>query len=214
MLGIEALLLIPFAISSKLFNKEQRLIYIYLISAVFYGFGCEVLARAFGNNMAFISCMMLVQFYILSLFYLKVLKNPKVHQIIRALLVVCTLIFAADITVLEGYLKFNSIFISIRTFVLIVYAILFFLQLMRDENLIEKSILIISLPVFWFNAGLFVEMCCSFMLNLSFNMIQRAGPKEVLVNMYRITAALTWIAGIIQVFLFYIGLQKIKKARP
>lgn len=213
MLGIEALLLIPFAISSKLFNKEQRLIYIYLISAVFYGIGCEVLARLYGNNMAFISCMMLVKFYILSLFYLKVLKSEKVHKAIRILLVACSVIFLADITVLEGPLKFNSIFISIRTFILIVYAILFFLQLMRDENLIERSIFIYSLPVFWFNAGLFVEMCCTFMLDLSFNMIQQAGPQEVLVSMYRITAALTWIAGIIQVFLFYIGLQKIKKAK-
>ncbi|WP_346320796.1 hypothetical protein [Chitinophaga sp. YIM B06452] len=213
MLGIETLLLIPFAINSRLFNKEQRIIYIYLISAVFYGIGCEVLARLYGNNMAFISCMMLVQFYILSLFYLKVLKSEKVHRYIRILLVVCTAIFVADITVLEGPLKFNSIFISIRTFVLIVYAILFFLQLMRDENLIEQSIFINSLPVFWFNAGIFVEMCCSFMLNLSFNMLQQMGVQDLWISIYRITAALTWIAGIIQVFLFYIGLRKIKKAK-
>lgn len=213
MLGIEALLLIPFAINSKLFDKEQRLIYIYLISAVFYGIGCEVLARLYGNNMAFISCMMLVQFYILSIFYLRVLKSEKIRKTIRIMLVVCTAVFLVDFIFLEGPLKFNSIFISIRTFVLIVYGILFFLQLMRDENLIEQSIFINSLPIFWFNAGLFVEMCCSFMLNLSFNMIQQGGPQEVLVSMYKITATLTWIAGIIQVFLFYIGLRKIKKAK-
>jgi hypothetical protein len=213
MLGIEILFLIPFTLKLRLFDKEQRLIYIYFLSAVIYGIGCEVLARLIGNNMPLISCMMLVQFYILSLFYLRVLKGEALHKTIKVLLGVCTVIFLLDFIWLEGPMHFNSIFISTRGFILIVYAIIFFLQLMRDESLIEQSIFINSLPIFWFNAGLFVENCCSFMLNLSFNIIQQAGPQEVLLSMYRITAALTWIAGIIQVFLFYIGLQKIKKAK-
>lgn len=214
MVGIEILLLIPFSLNYRIFNKEQRLIFFYLIACVVYGIGADRLARAYGNNMAFVSIMMLVQFVILTFFYLSVLKNTgNLHKIIKVFLALACALFAADILFIEGLLKFNSIFVSFRTFVLIAYGVIFFLQLMRDETLIEKSIYINSLPVFWFNAGLFVNFCCSFLLSLTFNFIQQGGEAEVMRSIYQITAGLTWCAGIIQVILFYIGLLKIKRAR-
>lgn len=213
MVGVEILFLIPFTLKLSLLNKEQRLIYIYLISCVVYGVGSDIIARIFRNNMAFITCIHLVQFIILSLFYIQVFKSSSTKKALKWIMLVATLLFAFDITVLEGPLKFNSVFISFRSALLIIYGVMFFLQLMRDEDLIEKSIYINSLPVFWFNAGLFVNVCCGFLLNLSFNLIQQKGPGEVLVSMYKITASLYWIAGVIQVILFYIGLSKIKRAR-
>lgn len=214
MVGIEILLLIPFSLNYRIFNKEQRLIFYYLVTCAIYGIGADRLARAYGNNMAFVSFMMLVQFVILTFFYLSVLKNTgNLHKIIKMLLGLACALFAADILLIEGLLKFNSIFVSFRTFILIAYGVIFFLQLMRDETLIEKSIYINSLPVFWFNAGLFVNFCCSFLLSLTFNFIQQGGQDEVMRSAYQITAGLAWSAGIIQVILFYIGLLKIKRAR-
>lgn len=214
MVGIEILLLIPFSLNYRAFNKEQRLIFYYLITCGIYGVGADLLARAFSNNMAFVSAMMLVQFVILTFFYLHVLKNTRhLHRIIRIFLVLACVLFAADMLFIEGVLRFNSIFVSFRTFLLIVYGVIFFLQLMKDESLIEQSIYINSLPVFWFNAGLFVNFCCSFLLSLTFNFIQQGGPDEVMRAIYQITAGLTWSAGIIQAILFYIGLSKIKRAR-
>jgi hypothetical protein len=213
MVGIEIIFLVPFTLKFSYFNKEERLIYAYLVTCVIYGIGSDLLARIFGNNMAFISCIYLVQFIILSLFYINVLKSPFAKKALKWIMLAAAILFTVDITLLEGPLKFNSVFIAFRSALLIVYGVMFFLQLMRDEGLIEKSIYINSLPVFWFNAGLFVNVCCGFLLNLSFNLIQQKGPGEVLVSMYKITAALYWIAGIIQVILFYIGLVKIKRAR-
>lgn len=213
MVGIEILFLIPFTLKFRWLNKEERLIYIYVISCAIYGIGSYLLARIYGNNMAFIACIYFVQFIILSLFYINVLKNPASQKILRWTMLVATILFIVDISVLEGPLKFNSVFISFRSAMLIIYGVMFFLQLMRDETLIERSIFINSLPVFWFNAGLFVNICCGFLLNLCFNLIQQKGPLEVLASMYKITASLYWIAGVIQVILFYIGLVKIKRAR-
>lgn len=211
--GIEILFLIPFTLYYKLFAKEQRLIYLYLVSCIIYGIGSDLFARIFHTNMAFITVMMLVQFLILSFFYLNVLKSNFSHKLIKVMMVVTSIVFVLDFTVLEGPAKFNSVSISLRTILLIIYGVMFFLQLMRDEDLIEKSIYINSLPVFWFNAGLFVNFCCNFLLNLTYNAIQQGGPAEVLVSMYKITASLYWIAGIIQSILFYIGLRKIKGVR-
>lgn len=213
MMGIEILFLIPFTLNYRHLKKEHRLIYLYLVSCAIYAVGSNLVAKLYGNNMIFITITYLVQFIILSLFYIHVFKSPTTRKVLKIIMVFATLLFAADLLLLEGVEQFNSIFISFRDFALIVYGVMFFLQLMRDEELIEQSIFINSLPVFWFNAGLFVNFCCYFLLDLSFNFIQRAGPSEVMRSIYQITAALTWTAGIIQVILFYIGLVKIKRAR-
>lgn len=213
MVGIEVLLLIPFTIKYKLFNKEQRLIYIYIVSNAVLGVGTELFARTIRNNMAFVSGMMLVQFYILSFFFIHVLKGIKARKIVRNMIWVATLVLALDMIFWEGPLEFNSIFVSFRTFILIIYGVAYFLQLMKDESLIEQSIFINTLPTFWFNAGLFVNLCCSFLLNLCFNFIQQGGPGEVLLSLYKITASLTYLAGIIEAILFYIALSKIKGNR-
>lgn len=213
MVGIEVLLLIPFFLYYRFLNKEQRLIFAYVISNAFMGVVSDIIARIYHNNMAFITGMMLVQFFILTLFYINVLKHPKAKKILQVMLGAAIALCIADITVLEGPLLFNSIFISFRTFVLIIYGVVFFLQLMRDESLIEQSIYINELPAFWFNAALFVSLCCSFPLDLCFNFLQQGPPDEKLISIFRITAALTWTGGIIQAFLLYIGLVKIKGVR-
>lgn len=213
MVGIEVLLLIPFFLHYRLLNKEHRLIFAYVISNAFTGVVSDIIARIYHNNMAFIAIMFLVQFFILTLFYIHVLKHPKAKKVLQIMLGAVIVLFALDFTVLEGPLLFNSIFISFRTFVLIIYGVVFFLQLMRDESLIEQSIYINTLPAFWFNAGLFVSLCCSFPLDLCFNLLQKGPPGEELISIFRITAALTWTGGIIQAFLFYLGLLKVKGVR-
>lgn len=214
MVGIRLLLLIPFFLNYRFLNKEQKVIFVYALSNAFMGIMLDTLARVYHNNMPFVTGMMLIQFFILTLFYRHVLKNPNTKKILNIMLVVSTILCIVDISFLEGPLIFNSIFVSFRTFLLIIYGVVFFLQLMKDESLIEQSIYINTLPSFWFNAGLFVALCCGFPLDLCFNFLQKAPPgNDVLLNFFRVTAALTWIGGIIQSILFYIGLLKIKGAR-
>jgi hypothetical protein len=213
MVGVEVLLLIPFFLRYRFLNKEERVIFAYAIANAFMGVVSDIIARIYHNNMIFITTMMLVQFFILTLFYINVLKHPKAKKILQIILGATFILCVVDFTILEGPFVFNSIFISFRTFVLIIYGVVFFLQLMRDESLIEQSIYINTLPAFWFNAGLFVSLCCSFPLDLCFNFLQKGPPGEELLSIFRVTASLTWSGGIFQAILFYIGLRKIKGAK-
>ncbi|WP_343307542.1 hypothetical protein AAHN97_10430 [Chitinophaga niabensis] len=213
MVGIRLLLLIPFFLNYRFLNKEQKVIFIYAITNAFMGVVLDTLARVFHNNMPFLTGMMLIQFFILTFFYRHVLKNPNARKILNIMLVISTILCIVDISFLEGPLFFNSIFVSFRTFLLIIYGVIFFLQLMKDESLIEQSIYINELPAFWFNAGLFVALCCAFPLDLCFNYLQKTPPTDYTINLFRITAALTWSGGVIQSILFYIGLVKLKAAR-
>ncbi|WP_423735170.1 hypothetical protein [Chitinophaga caseinilytica] len=213
MMGIEVLLLIPFTLNYRLFDKDQRIMYVYAIYSAVLSVGAEMLARIFRHNLAWHAVMFLIGFYILSWFYIKVLKKPHTKKIIRGLIPVITGLFVVDFFWISGPSGFSSIFVSVRTFVLIVYGILFFMQLVRDNTLIERSIYITSIPEFWFNSGIFVYQCCNFILYLSFNFLLNDEPGPEIINLFRITQGLGWIAGIIQVIVFYIGLLKIKRAR-
>lgn len=165
------------------------------------------------NNMLFVAIMTLVQYYVLSLFYYFVVKGSQAKKIVIGLTMLGTLIFLLDLTIWEGPKQFNSIFASYRTLILIGCGIVVFLQLLKDEELIERSIYMNSLPLFWFNAGLFVHLCCSFLIALTYNFLQNSVDVDAFMAAQKITRSLNFIAGIIQLILFYIGLSKVKRVR-
>ncbi|MET6997175.1 hypothetical protein [Chitinophaga defluvii] len=152
--------------------------------------------------------MYFIQFVILSIFFYHVIHAPFLRKLIRIVSGIATGIFVIDYSKLEGLRFFNSISTSISSFILISYGVLFFFQLLRDEELIQKSIYINSLPAFWFNAGLFIYLCCSFLFNLSYNFLQTNAITTITL------LALIYISGIIQVILFYIGVLKVKRVAP
>lgn len=214
MLGIECLLLIPFSLKYRYLRKEDKLIFLYLILSIIFAGGSYLIGFVFrSNNMFFVACLTLIQFFVLSAFYFFIIKRLHARKIIGALTILGTLIFTLDITVWEGTRQFNSIFASYRSLMLIGCGIAFFLQLLRDEDLIERSIYMNSLPLFWFNAGLFVHLCCSFLISLTYNFLQNSVDVEAFQAAQKITRSLNFIAGTIQLILFYIGLLKIKRMR-
>jgi hypothetical protein len=160
--------------------------------------------------MWFLSVMYFIQFVILSLFFKIVIKNELIKSIISFILIPVFVIFLADFLKLEGLYTYNSYFASARTFILLIYGSIYFVQLLRDEQLVQRSIFINTLPNFWYNSGLFIYHCGSFMLFLSYNLLQLdkhisdPGTKNV-------TLTISYIAAIIQLILIYIGLVKAKK---
>lgn len=208
MMGIECLLLIPFTLRYRSLDKTEKWAYYYFVSSVFFAVGSMVFARTFHNNMWFTSIMHLVQFVILSLYYSLLIKNAVAKRLILMLQLPAMLIFFLDFFKLEGMLTFNSIFASIRTFLLLCYGIMFFIQLLFDEELVKESIFINTLPNFWFNAGLFIYLCCSFLDSLTYNFLLRHSISSNIV-----VPSLVYISGIIEAILFYIGFMKAKKSR-
>ena len=205
MLGIECLLLIPFTLRYSSLDKAAKSIYNYLVSSIIFAVGSISIEYLIHNNMWFFAIMYFVQFLILSAFYYTVIKNNKVRNVIKFLPVPVLLIFILDLLKIEGIDKYNSLFTTIRSFILIVYAIIFFLQLLNDNELIEQAIFINKLPDFWFNSGLFLNLCGSFMFSLSYNYLE---SQRLITD---ITFVITLIAGILQLILFYIGLLNTKR---
>lgn len=207
-MGIECLLLIPFTLNYRSLDKTGKWAYYYLISSVIFAVGSSILARIFRNNLWFSSIMNLGQFVILSAYYYQVIKNDTVKKLIKLLIIPAVVIFFLDFFKLEGMLTFNSIFATVRTFLLLSYGIIFFVQLLFDEDLVKEAIFINTLPDFWFNSGLFIYLCCSFFDSLSYNFLLKH-----LIGDNILIGSLVFISGIIEAILFYIGLLKAKKIR-
>jgi hypothetical protein len=214
MLGIECLLLIPFSLKYRYLQIEERVIFAYLIASIVFAAGSYLLGFILRmNNMLFVSAMTLVQYFLLSLFYYLVVNSVLAKKIILTLTAAGVVIFVLDITVWEGTKQFNSIFAAYRNLILIGCGITVFLQLLRDESLVERSIYMNAVPLFWFNAGLFVFLCCSFLISLTYNFLQNSIYTDAFQNLQKVTRSVNFIAGTIQLILFYIGLSKIKRVR-
>ena len=208
-MGIECLILIPFILNNRLLDKSEKWAYYYLVSSVIFAVGSSISARLFHNSLWFTSIMHLAQFVLLSIYYSLLIKNSLIKRLIKIMLLPAGVIFLLDFFSLEGMLTFNSIFATIRTFLLLCYGIIFFIQLLFDEELVKESIFINSLPNFWFNAGLFIYLCCSFFDSLTYNFFLRHSVGDT--NL--IIPSLVFISGIIEAILFYIGLMKAKRQR-
>lgn len=206
MLGIECLLLIPFIIKLPQLSDSGKWMLSYILCSIIFASGSALVGQLFGNNMIFFSIMYMLQFIILSMYYTTVIKNRVTKLVILLTIIPVFFIFLLDLYRWEGFAVYNSYFASARNIILIVYAILFFLQLLGDEQLIKHSVFINTLPDFWFNAGLFIYLCSTVMRNLSYNYFSShpgAATNYIL--------SLSFVAGIIQLILIFIGLMKVKK---
>jgi hypothetical protein len=214
--GIECLLLIPFIIHYKILDKGGKWTFYYLVASLVFASGSYVIAHFWKqNNMWFFSIMYFLQFVILSRFFHIVIKNEFIKRLITIILIPVFIIFLADFLELEGLFTYNSYFATTRSLIILIYGGIYFSQLLRDEELVQKSIFINTLPDFWYNAGLFIYHSGSFMFFLAYNLLQ-AKSKETSATSttIHITLSLSYIAAIIQLILLYIGLVKAKKMRP
>lgn len=217
MMGVEYLLLIPFSRKLKLLQREELAIFAYLVSSIIFGTVSYILGFVYKqNNMLFNNCMTVIQFVILNAFYYLAIKSPNTRKVLLVLGFTGLAIFAMDLGLWEGPRRANSIFATYRLLLFLAFGIVLFFQLLKDEKLIEQSIYMNSLPLFWFNAGLFVFLCGSFVRTLTNNFIQSGmitGTYDSYRPIMRVVRDIVDAGGIIQFFLFYIGLTKIKIAR-
>lgn len=210
--GIEFLLLIPFIFRFKELDQGGRWAFYYLLVSLLLASGSFFIAIFWRNNMWFLNIMAFVQFAVLSGFFQVVIKNTITKRLIAIIILPVFFLFLADLFKLEGLYAHNSYFTTLRTFVLILYGVLYFWQLLRDDELVKKSIFINSLPAFWYNAGFFIYHCGSFMFCMAYN-LNAASKSAELHEVNRVLLSVTYVAGIIQLILFYIGLQKAKKTQ-
>ncbi|WP_349318179.1 hypothetical protein [Chitinophaga sp. MM2321] len=191
------------------FDTPTKWVFYYILSSVIFAAGSAILAEIFRNNMWFFSVMHFVQFVILSVFYYLCINNPKIKTVIKIMPAIILIVFALDFFKIEGIRSYNSISAGIKSIIILAYGAIFFLQLLADKALIERAIYINSLPVFWYNAGLFLYFCSTFLFSLSYNLIQGSGIGNLEMTLTLIS--INYIVGIISMILLYIGLSKIKR---
>jgi len=158
--------------------------------------------------------MHFMQFVILSFFYYHSIKNPVLKKVIQIMPFILAGIFALDIFVIEGIEAYNSISAGVKSIIILIYGVILFLQLLNDKNLIENSIYIDSLPVFWYNSGIFIYFCTIFLFNISYNLLQaQAESGNSKLNIKIAVLSISNIVAIISMILLYIGFSKLKKLR-
>lgn len=208
--GVEFLLLIPFIMKFEILDKGGRWIFYYLISSAVFASGSHLIAHISRNNMWFFSPMSLIQFLILTIFFHHVIKNQLLKKIILIVFGLVTCFAITDYFFLEGPLAYNSYALSVENLFLLLYSVIYFWELMRDEDLVKQSIFVNNLPSFWYNSGLFIFHCSNFMLSLAYNFLQHAHFDRGIQNA---TLSITFIGGFAEVVLIYIGLLKAQKFR-
>lgn len=213
MLGIECVLLIPFLMNFSKLEKSGRIIFYYLISAIVFAAGSQIIASIWKNNLWFWNSMYFIQFVIFSIYFHEIIKSKPIRLVTVILMLPILGFTILDYLVLEGPHAYNSYAVAVDTLILMVYSVLFFWQLLRDEGLVKQSIFINSLPDFWYNAGIFIFHCGFFLFSLSYNIRLFKGT-TLLQRTPDTILAITFIAGIIQLILLYIGLLKAKRIRP
>lgn len=207
--GIECLLLIPFIIHFSKLDKSGKWVFYYLISSIVFATGSKVVAQIWGNNLWFWNSMYFIQFVILSSYFREIIKSKPIRLITQVMIVPVFAFVVLDYLFLEGPNVYNSYAIAAETLVLMIYGALFFWQLLRDEELVQQSIFINSMPDFWYNAGIFIYHCSFFLFSLAYSILN-FGDKGV-KGSARLTLAVTFGAAIIQLILLFIGLSKAKK---
>ncbi|WP_147243597.1 hypothetical protein [Chitinophaga flava] len=210
MTGIEVLILIPFLLRYKTLDVPGKWACFYIVSSVFFAAGSAALSQAGLNNMWFFSLMNFVQFIILSFFYLRIIKHPTIKQAITLLPILVFGLCVADAGMIEGLQSYNSISAGLKSGIIIAYGIIFFLQLMTDKELIEKAIYINTLPVFWYNAAIFIYFCSSFLFSISYNLIQNTNQNNAQAMILTLLS-INYVVAMITMFLLYIGLSKNKR---
>ncbi|QHS59528.1 hypothetical protein [Chitinophaga agri] len=182
-----------------------------MVSSIIFAGGSKLIAQLWGNNLWFYNTMYFIAFVILSLYFHAVIKYKTVRNTILGMIFPVLAFVILDYVTIEGPNQFNSYAISAQTFILMIYCAIFFYQLLRDDELVKQSVFINSLPDFWYNSGIFVYHCGYFLFSLAYNLMN-FGYQGV-KGSTRLTLAITFIAGIIQLVLLYIGLTKVKKIR-
>lgn len=211
--GVEFLLLIPFIMKYRTLDKSSRWIFFYLISSAVFAGGSHLFAYIMRNNMWFFSPMSLIQFLILTIFFYHVFKNQRLKKILLIVLGLVTCFAFTDFFFLEGPMAYNSYALSIENLFLLLYSVIYFWELMRDEDLVKQSIFVNDLPSFWYNSGLFIYHCSNFMLSLAYNFLQTTHFAHFDRSIQNATLSITFIGGFAEVVLIYIGLRKAQKFR-
>lgn len=198
------LVLVLFSRYNKWLDKAGRYVFYYVIISFIIpmlGFIAQTLEDCFW----ILNIVYVLQFLTLSGFYFQIIKKILFKRLIVVLTLLAFVVFCLDYCWWEGPMKYNEIFGMVRISLLIIYGVVFMLQVMSDQELITKGISAQSLPNFWFNAGTFIFYTGVFLPMVSAYLLFDSPFYFTLTN------TLVLVGGSIEFILYYVGVRKVKQ---
>lgn len=125
------------------------------------------------NNLFVSRVYTLVEFIMLSIFFIKAVPSRQIRIIIRVIIFLFLIIAAGDLY-FNGYENVDNVSSSVASILLMVYALLGFYYLVAQPEHARIS----SIPHFWFYTGMLLYNACGLFLFIFSNYIQHHYPNK------------------------------------
>lgn len=201
---VSVLIPISFAVFKyKHADRALLLILYYLLLDGLVNILTAVLADIRINNLPLLHIFTILEFLLLSFFYIKILKEGLIRKIIRFLIVVFPLICIINLIFFQSIFRFNTYTRPLEVLMIMAYSLAYFAQINEADN--EKSWS--SNPLNWINTGVLLYFSGALFV-YSFSNLTTAytSPKYYLLNLliWNIHAALLLAMYLLFSWGFYI----------
>jgi len=143
----------------------------YLFLASFIAEVCIFSLHLYHINNLFVSRIYtLVEFLLLSLFYIKVISHPTIKLVMKLAIIVFIAITITDLFV-NGFRLMDNLSSTAASILLMVYSLTAFAYLAGDPNPAYSNIF--SIPLFWFYTGILTFFSCDLFLFIFSNYIEK-----------------------------------------
>lgn len=157
----------------KRFDAAARMLF-YLICASLLAEVCMFgLHLVHVKNLSVLRVYTLVEFTLISLFFIKAIPSPRLQAFIRIMILVFLLVAGGDLYV-NGFGQMDNITSAFESIVLMLYTIIAFYYLVVDPTHSE----ILSNPLFWFYSAILMFYACDMFIFIFSNYIQHHYPNK------------------------------------
>ncbi len=164
-------IVVPLAVGlyrKKYFNPATYVLFYLLFTSLVAEATIFCLHLYHINNLFVSRAYTLVEFMLLSVFFLKVLPRPAIKFVIRLIIVLFLAIAATDLG-MNGFALMDNISSTVESIILMVYTLAAFYFLVVNP----PNANIYSTPAFWFYTGILTFFSCDLFLFIFSNYIQR-----------------------------------------
>lgn len=159
-------ILVPFGlgiISVSRFYRSDRLIFVYIVLSGVVNAVVSFMASRGINNMPVFHIFTVVEFTIISLFYMTIYTNKIQLRIVKVVLLLFILFSITNSFFIQPITSFNTYSRSLGAIILILYCVVYFQQLI-------STVMDFNNPNIWYASGIFIYFSSSFLIFIMSNL--------------------------------------------
>jgi hypothetical protein len=184
-------------INYRRIGKLLSIIFYYLLLDGFINVMAAVFANVHINNLPLLHIFTILEFLLLSFFYIKVLKEPLAHKVIKFLLVLFPLICVLNFIFFQSIYRFNTYTRPLEILIIMGYSLAYFAQTNESDNEKKWS----SNALNWVNTGILLYFSGALFI-YSFSNLTTAytSPKYYALNLFIWNIHATLLLGMYLLF--------------